>query len=279
MQIRNFSLAAVGWVFLLFSNTVMAWTVDDNYDNQSNGQRCGSFWGDQSDSVVSDQNSSSGSKSCKMSIAQGTFGWGGGFVLPSSLKKGDEFWMRFRLFLPAGFDYNVTGDYSNKFIRFDIKDTSNVGSFLDWKWENEGQPYAYAGKLQRDNCTTNCWQYFGSNNQRPVRGIWETYEIYVKFDNVQVDSGGQGRIRAWKNGVLVGDLTGRRTMNNAGDIVKSALLFSYWNNGSPKTQHLFLDDLVATNVRPAATDSQGNPYIGVGNFVALVAPLPPSSIQ
>jgi hypothetical protein len=281
MQIRNFSVAAVGWIFLLSSTVAGAWTVNDDYDNQSVGEGCGSFWGGGSsvNSKVTNENSSSGSKSCKMQIYEGGKGWGGGFSLPAHLNKGDEFWIRFRLFVPNGFNYNVSTTSSNKFIRLAVKDASNATSFLDWKWENEGDSRAYAVHIQRDNCSTDCWQYFGSSSERPVRGTWETYEMYVKFDTVQVDSGGQGRVRAWKNGKLIGDLTARRTMNNPDDYVGAIHIFSYWNGGSPQTQHLYFDDLVATNVKPDARDSQGNAYIGVGNFVAVAAPLPPSSIQ
>lgn len=267
---------------LLLSSAAGAWSVDDAYDNQTVGQHCGSFWNSQADSAVSNEKASSGPNSCKMRIAKGATGWGGGFVLPNTLLKGDEYWMRFRIFMPAGFDYNITdltqGD-SNKFIRLEIKDAGGTSSFLDWKWENEYKSSAYAIKLQRDNCTTNCWQYFGSTSEKPTRGIWETYEIYVKLDDVAVDAGGQGRVRAWKNGRLIADATKRRTINNPNDILKSIFIFSYWNGGSPQTQHLYFDDLVATNVRPANRDSQGNAYIGVGNFVAAVPPLPPGSIQ
>lgn len=281
MNMQSFRVAAMGWLFLLLSSTAGAWSVNDNYDNQSDGQRCGSFWNSQQDSTVTSEKSSSGSKSCKMRITQGNKGWGGGFTF-SSLKKGDEFWMRFRIFMPTGFNYNIidtTQGDSNKFIRLTVKDTSGTSSFLDWKWENDYKADAYAVKLQRDNCTTNCWQLFGSANDKPKHGTWETYEIYAKLDNVAVDFGGQGRVRAWKNGKLIGDLTARRTINNSSDTVKSTHIFSYWNGGAPKTQHLYFDDLVATNVRPAGRDAQGNAYIGVGNFVAIAPPLPPASIQ
>ncbi len=289
MKIRNFSVVALSWAFLFFSSSSGAWTVNDNYDNQSAGQGCGSFWkgGSSTNSKVTTETASSGGKSCKMPISQGSLGWGGGFVLPGKLKKGDEFWIRFRVFMPAGFDYNVSTTSSNKFIRVATKDSSNVVSYINWKWENEGSSTAHKVNIERDNCTTDCWQHFGNNSARPVRGTWETYEMYVKFDNIPAASGGQGRIRAWKNGKLIGDLTKRRTFNNSSDYAAAIHIFSYWNGGSPKTQHLYMDDLVATNVRPAAKDSQGNPYIGVGNFVASSAPgpaavsppLPPTSVQ
>jgi len=283
MQIRNFSVAAAGWVFLLLSNAAGAWSVNDDYDNQSVGERCGSFWDNPVlNTAVTSENSSSGSKSCKMEISEGTTGWGAGFVLPGFLHKGDESWTRFRIFMPAGFDYGVYGAGDTlKFVRHAVIDSDNKRSTLDWEIRREGNQNPYGLLLERDNCTSysECWQFFGSGTDKPTRGTWETYEIYVKFDNVPLDEGGQGRVRVWKNGKLIGEMTRRRTMNNPNDFVKSTQFFSYWNGGAPRTQFLYFDDLVATNVRPAARDSKGNAYIGMGNFVAIAAPRPPSSIQ
>jgi hypothetical protein len=283
MQIRNFSTAAVGWIFLLLSTVAGAWEVNENYDNQSVGEGCGSF-ATKFDSTVTTEKSSSGPKSCKMIAHEGSTGWGGHITNPT-LRKGDEVWVRFRIFMPDGFDYNVYNNTdSNKFIRLRVMDSSGKASYLDWKWNNDtgGGGAAYKEKIQNDEPCVNfgcSFQEFGSDSDRPIRGTWETYEMYVKFDNIPVDAGGQGRVRAWKNGVLIGDLTRRRTLNNPGDYVETTLIFSYWNSGSPKTQHLYFDDFVVTNERPVARDSQGNAYIGVGDFVALAAPMPPSSIE
>lgn len=277
---QRFLAIILGLVTFTVSGPTMAWVVDENYDSQNVGERCGNFWLDQKDSTVSGDKSSSGGRSCKFATYQGNYGFGGGFVLPSSLKRGDELWIRFRLYIPAGFDFNAYGDGDMlKFVRISTRDTSGTESRLDWYWQQEGRVPPYATILERDQCTTNCWQRFGAGGEGPVRGVWETYEMYAKFDTVPVDSGGQGRVRAWKNGKLIGDLTNRPTLNNASDIVHDAMIFSYWNGGAPKSQSMYFDDLVTTNVTPAATDSAGNRYIGVGNFVAVSPPLYPSGIH
>ena len=284
MKMLNFTAAALGCIMLGASASSVAWTVDNDFDNLSNGSHCGSFWvSPYEDSKVSSEQGSSGTKSCRMDVAQGSTGWGSGFQFPNQLQKGGEFWMRFRLWMPTDFDYGVysSGD-KLKFIGIDTKDSQGTPAIWYWEWtrENGGEP-PYGAIMSNDNCTDyhDCWQFFGANNQKPQRGTWETYEVYVKYDNVPADQGGTGRIRTWKNGVLVGELTRRPTLNNASDTVDAARIFSYWNGGSPKTQHMYLDDFIATNVTPSGRDASGNPYIGTGNYVAIAPPLPPGNIQ
>lgn len=280
MQLRYLLAAVLGWCLLSITGASWAWTINDSYDSQNVGDRCGSFWADNADSTVSTAMSVSGNKSCLMRIAQGNAGWGGGFVFPGKLRRYDEYWMRFRLFVPNGFDWNVTsGGDKLKFIRITTKDSGGAVARLDWQWKHDGSNPSHAKGLERDNCTTDCWEYFGGANDAPVRGTWETWEIYAKFDTVSVNNGGQGRVRAWKNGKLIGDLTNRKTMVNASDTVEAAMIFSYWNGTSPKSQEVYMDDLVATNITPLSSDSNGNRYIGVGSFVATAAPLPPSGIN
>lgn len=283
---RSIGKVVIGSLLGLIMSSASAWTISESYDKQSVGQRCGSFWADNADTKVTNERSSSGSHSCKMSINQGGKSWGGGFVLPSKLKRYDEYWMRFRLFVPNGFDYGVTSGGSHlKFVRVTTKDPSGTPSRWDWQWLKEGNAQPYAVGLERDKCTTNCWQYFGKSNG-VVRGVWETWEAYIKFDSTSVDNGGQGISRLWKNGKLIGELTARPTLPFSNSEAVSAMIFSYWNGSSPATQHLYFEDLVATNNKPANRDQNGNAYIGVGNFVPsssvttpLTPPLPPSGLK
>lgn len=275
---------ALGTLMLALSGASFAWTINNNYDSQSNGQDCGNFMQNEyQDTKVSGDVSSSGSKSCKLTGYQGNPGHGGAFNFPSDLKKNDEFWMRFRLYMPAGFDYNVYS--SGEFLKFMGIDTMTQGGtvaalYILLSKENDGNS-PYNTHLTDDNCVSyqDCKMFFGGQNDKPQRGVWQTYELYIKLSDVPADQGGTGRMRVWRNGKLIGDLTRRPTMNNASDIANLGRLFTYWNGGPIKTQSMYIDDLVATNETPAARDAAGNAYIGVGEFVALSPPLPPSFIQ
>jgi len=283
MITKHFFSSALAGCTLLFMNSVaVAWIVNDNYDNQAVGDLCGVFWSGPADTKVSSENSASGSNSCKMIVYKGNFAVGGGFVFPKTLNKGDELWMRFRIFFPNGYDYSISQPGNGlKFIRFTILTTSGVTRYKDMYLTPMGNNKPYATNLEGDNCTswTMCNTLFGTPADAPKLGVWETYEVYVKLDDKAVDQGGTGRLRLWKNGTLVGDITTRPTLNNPTDYVANTKIFSYWNGGPSKNQHFYWDDLVATNVTPSATDSNGLPYIGVGSFVATAAPSPPSNVR
>ena len=283
MSKQGLNVAILGWLLFFTSTSSWAWTITESFDNQQDGVDCGTFWADSADSTVSSIEAATGSKSCKFAVNSGGTAFGAGFRQPTTMVKYDEAWVRFRLFLPVGFDY---GSYSSgnrlKFIRWKTKNSSggNAG-YMDWYINNPGANPPYQATREFDNCTSyaDCWQPFGTASDKPNHGVWETYEMYVKFDDKAVDQGGTGRVRVWKNGKLMGDLTRRPTMPHSTDTMLGVLIFTYWNGGSPKTQHLFLDDLVSTNVTPGEIDSFGNPYIGTGNFASISPPMPPSSVQ
>ena len=282
MRAQNYITVILGGIILLASSNASAWTVSEDYDAQGLNERCAPFWDDGADSKVSNEQSISGNKSCRMAVPSGGKTWGGGFVSPSFLHKGDEAWIRFRLYLPLDFDY---GAYSAgnklKFIRMTVRDTSNdsIVGRLDWYWHREGSTSKFGKILERDKCTTDCWETFGGANAEQVRGVWETYEMYAKFDHVSVNDGGEGRVRVWKNGILMADLTDRPTMWPGSDEVSSMMIFSHWNGGSPKAQHLYFEDLIATNEVPGSSDAAGNPYIGVGSYVYVAPPKPPANVR
>ena len=280
MRTRDFIVVITASILMVFSTASGAWIIDENFDSTAVGIKCPFFWDNGVKleyRAASDEQSSSGSNSCKLGIDKGDNGWGGGISFVDKLYKGDEMWIRFRIFIPQSFDFNAYSDGKRlKFIRLTLSDDSGTTGRLDWYWNSvkSGSAQPFATILERDKCTTDCWQEFGESSG-PNRGSWETYEMYVKWDYVAVNDGGQGRIRTWKNGVLIGDLTDRPTMWLGSNRISDFMIFSYWNGGSPQTQHLYLDDVVVTDVVPGARDSKGNPYIGVGSYAYVAPPRPP----
>lgn len=278
---RVFKITILSCVLMFSSGATQAWTVEESFDAQVVGEKCGTFWNDGANSTVSTEVViDSASKSCKMAVLKGETTWGGGFVPPESLHKGDEVWIRFRLFIPQGFDFNAYSHGNRvKFIRMTVRDIVGTPRRLDWYWEQEGSIPPFAKTLESDACTTDCWEKFGTANDVQVRGTWETYEMYAKFDHVSVNDGGDGRVRIWKNGRLIGDLTDRPTMWGNSSEVSSFMIFSHWNGGSPKTQHLYFDDLITTNEVPGSKDASGNPFIGVGSYAYVAPPNSPAGLS
>ena len=268
MRTRNVMSIIVGWILVFFSASAGAWSIGSDFDSQAIGSACTPFWDGNYDSTISSDRGSSGSQSCRMKVTNGGSTWGGGMDLTGDLQTGDEIWIRLRTYAPAGFSTYVAPSRGGKlkFIRITERSSSGTPARLDWYWPNRVI-------LERDDV----WQYPNSGYDMTT-GVWETWEMYVMFDKNSVDNGGTGRVRLWKNGTLIGDLTARGTLWSDATRVVDVRIFDHWNGGAPQTQHLYLDDLVVTNDPPSTTDSAGNRYIGMGSFVAAVRPLPPSSI-
>ena len=228
----------------------------------------------------------------RMSISKGHDGWGtwGGRINfnergLTNLVAGSEVWISVRVFMPEGFDYSASPHL--KFLRLHTKSpsSSNEG-YNDWYITPDGPthngksdvPFFFVKEQQ------NLVRYFGDFNvDRPIKGQWENYEIYMKMDYRTVDEGGTSRVRVWKNGRLLGEFNDMRTLNKSDSYAGSFLIFTYWNGGNAsgtgtrptKDQHLFIDDLIITTDRPSKTDSLGNHMIGN----VLKIPSPPHSLD
>jgi hypothetical protein len=214
-----------------------------------------------------------GGKSAEMNITQGCtcFGtWGGVILHPTKLVKGNEIWFRVRTLMPQGFNWDSYGEGGHlKFLRVHTQTAAGANEgYDDWyinpkgTTENVSHKFIFEGEQQ--------WDYFAPKSEMPVLGVWETYEMYLKLDDVPVSAGGQARVRVWKNGKLLKDITNRKTLKTPTSVSDRTHLFTYWNGSAPQTQKMYVDDIVLTSDKPSALDSQGNPYVGA----AVVNPAP-----
>lgn len=260
----------------LLSLNANAWTIQQDYDAQSLGDTCDS-WQD-TESIVTNIAAFSGSQSClnRVNIGDTAFGyWGGTINFPSNLVKGDEIWIRLHTFMPTGFDYNSSAEGNLlKFLRVHTRDATNTNiGYNDWYITPTDNSFAshqfiYEGEQ--------VWSYVTDLSLRPVLNTWETYEIYLKLDNVPAASGGQARVRFWKNGILILDAADRQTLQTAVAFAERMHIFTYWNGGSPQTQQMYIDDLIITSTTPTNTDASGNPFIGAsGPFIPNNSPTAP----
>jgi hypothetical protein len=198
-------------------------------------------------------------------------------MLPTNLNKGSEIWVRVHTFFPSDFDYNSTSNGSKlKFLRVhtasgdDGRDGSCVPKnegYNDWYIYPDTQffgdsPFGFIKECQGK------WGNFGSfkNGMSIKKGVWETYEMYIKLDNVSAAQGGGGMVRVWRDDELLGEFNDMQTLMTPKSYADSFLLFTYWNGNAPKTQHMYIDDLVITNEKPSSVDKFGNPRIGRGTI-------------
>ncbi|TCI85145.1 hypothetical protein [Tenacibaculum sp. M341] len=218
----------------------------------------------QGNSVYDNEHVFEGSMSCKMTIEEGETGfgyWGGYIPHPEKLLEGDELWFRIRILFPEGFDYYSYGEGNRlKFLRVhsETSDGENIGYndvYVDMKGSDNPFKYIYEGRQQ--------WVNIGTPEHLPKFNEWETYEFYIRFHSKSKDEGGEGIVRFWKNGELLQEITHLKTLKFDTAKVGRSLIFTYWNGGAPKTQSLWVDDVVLTSDIPNKKDAKGNSFIGM----------------
>lgn len=271
-------LKTIGFLLLVtISNPTIAWTRALTFENGSVGSKATGTAQDFDDaaggSYITDEKVLRGSQAAKLTVTGGStaFGeWGGIINFPENLGKGDEIWFSVNTFFPEGFNYDSTGEGGHlKFLRIHVSTTGGDNrGYNDWYINPEASsvPHKFIYEGQQK------WFEYGTSSDKIQRGQWESYEMYVKYDDVPLDQGGNAVVRVWKNGRLLREITAAKTLASASDISDRAHLFTYWNGAAPKSQHMYVDDIIITTDTPPYTDSYGNPIatqIGVAGEVEV----------
>ena len=239
-------------------------TIGQNYIGSASDQ----FTGDATLSIAQNTNVLYGDKAFQMTAPDlsGGFGaWGGRKNFATPLVKGDSAHIQASVYFPSSsFSFDEVFPHL-KFLRLRTETSggSNVGYqdiYLDREAESREIKHIFEGG--------GSWTYSGEFIQYDA---WETIEFRVDFDNIPVDSGGEGRVRIWrkKNGVmtLIIDVTGTGTLQSATDECPFMYIFSYWN-GEPTRpsvdQVCYVDRLVIETdmTKLIETDASGNKIIG-----------------
>jgi len=177
---------------------------------------------------------------------------GGRYDFSPVLGKGDKVWIKFKAFLPIG--YNYTGDPFLKFLR--IRTNASGGG------ANEGYNDIYFEQID----TANGFYYikeqddvpkYSLNGHHPVLGVWETYEYHVAFDNVPAASAGTGRARLWKNDELIIDVDDVPTLNTATSEAAWIYFGSFWNGGAPLLLTSISGPIIVGNAITASPSGAG----------------------
>jgi hypothetical protein len=69
-------------------------------------------------------------------------------------------------------------------------------------------------------------------------------------------------VQLWKDGELICEIDDLATLRTPESRADAFLLSTYWNGGAPRTQVMYVDDIVITSRTPAGRDAHGNPMIG-----------------
>jgi len=272
-----------------FSSNTLAWTIKADFENPqattstiANTPNPDSFHDAAGQSRYVDTPALSGSQSGSVSVTKGETGfgrWGGGFAFPQPLKDGDELWFRVNVYYPEGWDFTCSGcNQGVKFMRIATRSAAGKGegyhSILIRSGTTTGGLIAVDSEVQREFYKSGKTNADIFDLGTPIiRDRWYTYEMYIKFSSVA----GKGIYRVWQDGNLIFEDLKAATLYSATSESFRIYLYTYWNNGAPKTQTSYVDDIVITSEVPAKKDANGNPYIGVGPSIYVAPPgFPPS---
>jgi hypothetical protein len=261
------TMKIVAAILALLPLYTFGWTIHADFENGSVGKkaetRVNAFHGAAGGSTYTTDQVMAGNMAARVSITQGETGygmWGGEFIFPEKVVKGDTVWYLAHTYMPTGFDHYSYGEGNRlKFMRIQTftSQGNNTGYndiYFDQKGEKNPFSYIYEGG--------GFWVDMGGAAEFPKFNSWESYEMAVTFDNVPVSAGGKAEVKIWKNGVLLTHVKNSPTLQYADGYSNRALFFTYWNGGAPKSQYMYVDEITITNETPTRKDAQGNPYLG-----------------
>ncbi len=299
MKLKKLSIFSV-LLMLFFSHNSSAFTIKITGEGGDVGEKAESqdckargeeaLTGNAGNTVYTSEQVYSGTRAIKMTINEGDTGWGsfGGslsfnkceHISGRHLRKGDEIWIRTRLYFPKGWEFNQG---ANKFMRL------RTYNEINGKTASEGYIDLYIRGHPEDVNFKPFWFIFegeqkwysvGTIDDYFEYGKWKTVELYLKLDNKKESEGGDATVRIWVDGELIGDTRERRTLKTENSFVTYFNLFSwYGNEGSPKTQSLYVDDFFMTTDTPEAQDENGNHFIGMGDPKTAIQPGPPVNVE
>jgi hypothetical protein len=211
-------------------------------------------------SVYSAERQAAGKQAARLAIREGSEGWdewGGRKFFPHRIPRGGEVWLRVRVYWPPGFDWSA--DPWLKFLRVHTRSpgADEETRYDDW-YLNEGST---TGMHRFISDAQDLGRDCGGTSHDPRHGVWESYQMYLRFDSVAASAGGAGLVRLWKGSDLLCEIRDMRTLRSADSFADASLFGTYWNGTAPASQHMFLDDVVITTRVPSGRDGHGNPMI------------------
>jgi hypothetical protein len=177
--------------------------------------------------------------------------------------KGDEVWIRWRMYYPPGFDWTTSnGNTGIKCMRLGMQKRTAPGwegaeyiNFQQGGHKSEGSGHRTliiggegSGWNWPDNGTSTASYIPCPGGNTILSAQWYMAEAYVCLDTVAQDSGGSARIVVWMDGVFQGEITNRYTLVPAGDAdygmyMARPLWGQNWNGGVPQNQSMYLADV------------------------------------
>ncbi|PHQ26354.1 hypothetical protein CLH62_01785 [Marinobacter guineae] len=269
--------------FLLSAGYASAWTRIIDFNDGAVGSKAetqSTFDGAAGRTAFSDKVSLDGSLSAKMTVLEGEAGfgyWGGILNFPENLFKGDEFWASFYMYVPSDFVFYAEGNGALKFLRVRTRAAipEATAGFNDFQIMDDESFNGAVYRYIKEGAAARGWRYMGTQENKDFllpRDKWFKVEIGVSFDSVPKSEGGLAHFRLWIDDNLVWNGEDVQTLTNSPDWADSLFFFTYWNGKAPRTQSLYIDNIIMTSDRPSNYDSEGHPYIGSWNSLDFKSP-------
>ncbi len=200
----------------------------------------------------------SGRQSARATIERGSRGlgkWGGVLTFPEPLHENETLWMLLHVYLPDDFDWRAEGRGWRLVQVVTLSASREVEGAIDISIDPQTR------RLNVDNSVTGA--SFSSTDPGRRCGIpvplgkWQAVEVQVRW----AAQHGRGVVRVWQDERMVYEETSRATLKTPFSHVRFAYLLGKWPGGAPRSQSIWLDDVVATNQTPDQRDRRGNPRL------------------
>lgn len=260
---------------MFFSGNSQAWSRVEDFNDGATGQSVqatGAMDDAAGGTRYSNEQSLDGSLVAKMSIEGGVEGfgaWGGILNFPSKLTSGDSFWVQFYMYIPSGFSISTPGNGSLKFLR--VRTTTpggGNGGFNDFQMMDDNTNTDAVYRFIKEGVANGPdygWFNIASADERGKllpKGRWFKVELALRFGVSPMSEGGSSYVRLWVDDNLVWNGTSVQTLAGSGDVADALYMFTYWNGYAPKSQSLYIDNLIMRSDMPSNRDSRGFAYIG-----------------
>lgn len=239
-------LPAAALACALASMPVSAATLfTDGFESGSLGSsQNGVSWGSSTATVVSTEQAFSGNRSLRFRFSGGGSGQDAFAEQRVRLPQRNEYWFRYRLYIPSNYTHRSDGDSNNKFlavyrapyetpgfqVNFSMHPTSGGGSNLAAHYYDDG----------RERASRSISSSFITSADN---GKWMEIVVQVKVPTSA--SSDDGIMRIWKNGSLAGSITDLSSWGGTGEnYITEAYLLGWSNSGFSQETLLFIDDIV-----------------------------------
>lgn len=242
--------------FLALCNIAAAWELHLDFENGTNGalaqgNKAFTSAGGRTlfDSRIGAKNTS---QSARLDWRQGDSGFTncrGTVNFPSSLREGNEIWIRGYFYFKSPWDWNTSPVC--KVLRIKMYDNSSD--------RNAGYHSIFfgdRGKIILSNEPSNVQTGTSSFLETDK---WISLEMYVRFSRTSPI------FRIWKDGQLVIEDRRTPTWTSGMSGAPFSYIMSYWNGGPGRNQTQYVDQFIYTNERPSNRDAHGNYMIGPNN--------------